>query len=136
VVDLNQTLAPNAPGQNITCEGQQTSILDDPYEGELFTWWLYFFGGLPRTDRQALWQIKRPQLVAVNYTGSIVNTCYNNPIATNYSGDPVVSKRIGPITVQKGFWFSSHEQWKVLEMPYFDVPLVKRVFHNAERVRT
>jgi hypothetical protein len=102
VVDLNQTLAPNAPGQNITCEGQQTSILDDPYEGELFTWWLYFFGGLPRTDRQALWQIKRPQLVAVNYTGSIVNTCYNNPIATNYSGDPVVSKRIGPITGPKG----------------------------------
>jgi hypothetical protein len=99
VVDLNQTLAPNAPGQNITCEGQQTSILNDPYEGELFTWWLYFFGGLSRTDKQALWQIKRPQLVAVNYTGSIVNTSYNDPVAMNYSRDSVVSKRIGPITV-------------------------------------
>jgi hypothetical protein len=114
----------------------QTSILNDPYEGELFTWWMYFFGGLSKTDKQALWQIKRPQLVAVNYTGSIVNTSYSDPMATNYSGDPVVSKIIGPITVQKGFWFSSHEQWKVLEMPYFDIPLVKRVFHNAERVRT
>lgn len=46
------------------------------------------------------------------------------------------SKTIGPITVQKGFWFSSHEQWKLLEMPYLDIPLVRRVFHNAERVRT
>lgn len=24
-----------------------------------------------------------------------------------------------------GYWFSSHEQWKVLEMPYYDVDLVK-----------
>ncbi len=114
----------------------QTSILNDPYEGELFTWWLYFFGGLSKADKTDLWTIKRPQLVAVNYTGSIVNTSYDDTIATNYSGDPVVSKKIGPITVQKGFWFSSHEQWKVLEMPYFDIPLIKRVFHNAERVRT
>jgi len=36
----------------------------------------------------------------------------------------------------KGFWFSSHEQWKVLEMPYYDVSLVKRLYYNAERVRT
>jgi hypothetical protein len=62
----------------------QTSILNDPYEGELFTWWMYFFGGLSKTDKQALWQIKRPQLVAVNYTGSIVNTSYSDPMATNY----------------------------------------------------
>ena len=43
---------------------------------------------------------------------------------------------MGPITVQKGFWFSSHGQRKVLEMPYCDVPIVKRIFHNTERVRT
>ena len=42
----------------------------------------------------------------------------------------------GPITVQRGFWFSAHEQWKILEMPYLDVPLLKRVFMNAERMRT
>ena len=136
VADLNQTVSPTSPHQNYTCEGQQTSLLNDPYEGELFTWWLYFFGSLSDLDKETLWYFKRPQLVARNYTGSIVNTSYDDPIATNYSGSPVISKKIGPITVQEGFWFSSHESWKVLEMPYFDVPIVKRVFHNAERVRT
>lgn len=135
-MDLNQTLLPTSPHQNYSCEGGETALLNDPYEGELFTWWLYFFGGLSAADKSALWTLKRPQLVAVNYTGSIVNTSYNDPIAKNYSGDSVLGRHIGPITVQKGFWFSSHESWKLLGMPYLDVPLIYRVFHNAERVRT
>ena len=130
------TVGPLSPAQNYTCEPGDPGTLNDPYEGELFTWWLYFYGNLPRIDRDMLWTVKRPQLLAVNYTGSIVNTSDSYSIATNYSGNPVVSRQIGPITVQKGFWFSSHEQWKLLEMPYLDIPLVKRVFHNAERVRT
>lgn len=136
VVDLNQTLLPSDQAQNYSCEGGDTALLDDPYEGELFTWWLYFFGGLSNADKQDLWKVKRPQLQAVNYTGSIVNTSYDDPVLTNYSGDPVKGKKIGPITVQKGYYFSSHESWKLLEMPYLDVPIVKRVFDNAERVRT
>ena len=111
VTNLNQSLSPTDPGQNYpACNG----VLNDQYEGELFTWWLYFFGGLPAADKAALWDAKRPQLVNVEY---------------NMHG-------IGPITVQMGFWFSSHEQWKVLEMPYYDVDIVKRVYTNAERVRT
>lgn len=43
---------------------------------------------------------------------------------------------LGPITVQRGWWFSSHEQWKFLELPYLDVPISKRVFINGEKVRT
>ena len=139
VVDLNQTLLPSHPLQNYTCENDSSGAvqtLNDPYEGELFTWWLYFYGELSHHDREQLWLYKRPQLLAVNYTGSIVNTSASYPIATNFSGDPVIGKSIGPITVQKGFWFSAREQWKLLEMPYLDVPIVKRVFHNAERVRT
>lgn len=112
VVRLDQSLGPNSPGQNYSCEGSDR--LDDPYEGELLTWWLYFFGGLGREEKEALWVRKRAKLVSVEY---------------NING-------VGPVTVQKGFWFSSHEQWKVLEMPYFDVDIVKRVFTNAERVRT
>ncbi|KAM0713761.1 hypothetical protein Q7P37_010723 [Cladosporium fusiforme] len=112
VVTLDQTLAPDNPGQNYSCEGSDR--LDDPYEGELFTWWLYFFGDLPKADREALWVRKRAKLQSVEYS----------------------LNGIGPVTVQKGFWFSSHEQWKILEMPYFDVSLVKRLFTNAERVRT
>lgn len=112
VITLDQTLAPNDPGQNYTCEG--TNYLDDPYEGELFTWWLYFFSDLVREDKEALWVRKRAKLQSVEYSQG----------------------GIGPITVQKGFWFSSHEQWKILQMPYYDIPLVKRIFTNAERVRT
>jgi hypothetical protein len=51
---------------------------------------------------------------------------------------------VGPITVQKGYtypfskvlelrltlynigyWFSSHETWKVLEMPYYDIDIIR-----------
>ena len=113
VVDLNQTLLPDDPKQNYTCEGTD-NYLNDPYEGELFTWWLYFFGGLSARGKNALWVAKRPKLRSVEYQ----------------------KRGVGPITVQQGFWFSSHEQWKVLEMPYYDVDIVKRVYTNAERART
>lgn len=42
------------------------------------------------SDRDAIWEAKKPKYEAINYTTS--------------SGDKV--------TVQKGYWFSSHEQWK------------------------
>ena len=117
VVDLKQDLEPNDPNQNYTCEAGSNGspgLLNDPYEGELFAWWIYFFGGLSNADKKAIWIAKRPKLVAVEY----------------HKGG------VGPITVQQGFWFSSHEQWKVLEMPYYDVNIVKRVYTNAERART
>ena len=39
---------------------------------------------------------------------------------------------------QKGWWFSTHEQWKLLLMPYLsdDLDIVKRVFRNAEVARS
>jgi hypothetical protein len=101
VTTLNQSLPINHPLQKYECEG--TGVLNDPYEGELFAWWLYFFGGLDGKEKDAIWRVKRGQLVSVEY----------------------LMGGVGPITVQKGFWFSSHEQWKVLQMPYFDVPIVK-----------
>jgi hypothetical protein len=79
VTDIkNQSLHVNDPQQSYGCEGAGT--LDDPYEGELFTWWLYFFGGISQEDKNLLWKVKRPQLVSVEY---------------NIGG-------VGPITVQKG----------------------------------
>ncbi|KAF7716682.1 Glucan endo-1,2-beta-glucosidase [Penicillium ucsense] len=113
VVDIaNQTLPVNHPDQKYACEG--SSYLDDPYEGELFTWWLQFFGGLPDAEIEDLWTFKRAKLQSVDY----------------HMGT------YGPITVQKGYWFSSHETWKVMEMPYYDIDIIRRVFKNAERVRT
>jgi hypothetical protein len=136
VAYLNETLSPFDPAQNITCAPGDPNTLNDPYEGELVTWWLYFYGNLSATEMDELWAVKRPQLRSVEYTGSNVNTSSAQSIAVNYTGLPVVSDTIGPITVQEGFWFSAHEQWKVLQMPYYDVPIVKRLFVNAERVRT
>jgi hypothetical protein len=80
VVDIkNQTLPVHHAEQTYACEGTD-SYLDDPYEGELFTWWLQFFGGLSDTDIEALWEYKRAKLVSVDY----------------HMGN------FGPITVQKG----------------------------------
>jgi hypothetical protein len=64
-------------------------------------------------SREKMWVYKRELLQAVKY---------HTPS--------------GPITVQRGWWFSSHEQWKYLEMPYLEVPINKRVFLNGERART
>lgn len=79
VIDIkNQSLPVNDPNQSYDCEG--TGLLNDPYEGELFTFWLNFFGGLSDADKKALWAIKRPQLVSVDYDMG----------------------NVGPVTVQKG----------------------------------
>ncbi|KAF2244423.1 putative GPI anchored protein [Trematosphaeria pertusa] len=109
----NQSEPLGGPDQSYMCEGNQT--LNDPYEGELFTWWLYLFSDLNTAKKEELWTVKRTQVVATEWHS---NTS------------------LGDVTVQKGYWFSSHEQWKLLEMPYTDVLLIKRIFHNAERART
>jgi hypothetical protein len=91
--------------------------LDDPYEGELFTVYAYLFSDWSSTgdDRNSLWLFKRKKLQSIQL---------NLPS----SG--------GSITAQKGWWFSGHELWKLLFLPYADVEIAKRVFLNGERART
>ncbi|KAG6040848.1 hypothetical protein E4U41_006890 [Claviceps citrina] len=128
------------PDQGYTCEG--TSYLDDPYEGELFTHFLHSFGGLPRKEKDALWNAKRAKLVKREY-----DMAGYGPITVEEVKRPSVEKTPPPfppaelmdiLSRQKvsRYWFSSHEPWKVLELPYHDVDLVKRLHHNAERART
>lgn len=74
----NQSWPVDDPRQTYTCETD--AYLNDPYEGELFTWWLYFYGNLSDEDRNLLWEVKRPQLVSMEYNEGSV----------------------GPITVQEG----------------------------------
>ena len=93
--------------------------MNDPYEGELFTWWLYFFGGLSQTDKNLLWEAKRPQLVSVEYNVGEVE-----PITVQKGKINHREYRLRLI-IRVGYWFSAHEQWKVMEMPYYDVDLVK-----------
>ncbi|CEJ94702.1 hypothetical protein VHEMI10219 [[Torrubiella] hemipterigena] len=108
----NQSLPVNDPKQTYGCESP--AYLDDPYEGELFTYFIQFFGKLSSQEKAKLWTAKRAKLVSVEYE----------------------MDGVGPITVEQGYWFSAHEPWKVLELPYFDVDIIKRIHHNMERART
>ncbi|KAJ3533712.1 hypothetical protein NM208_g7860 [Fusarium decemcellulare] len=108
----DQTLPINHAKQSYKCETE--TYLDDPYEGELLTYFFQFFTKLSKQDKQKLWEYKRPKLEKAEYSKG----------------------GVGPITVRKGFWFSSHEIWNQLELPYYDVDIVRRLFLNGERART
>ncbi|KAF8155411.1 putative GPI anchored protein [Crassisporium funariophilum] len=113
----DQSLQVDDPSQSYVCEGVDSSgnpFINDPFEGQQFMWYLYLFGSLNRTEKQALLEFKRPQLVSNDWSRP---------------GYPIV-------TVQKGFWFSSHENWGLMQMPYTDVPLMQDIYSNMERVRT
>ncbi|EGG13816.1 hypothetical protein DFA_11577 [Cavenderia fasciculata] len=88
--------------------------LDDPYEGELLTVFMDLYSQWDSiSERDQLW---------INKRNLLQNATFSTP-----SGD---------ITVQRGWWFSSHEQWKYLMLPYLDVPINRMVFENGERART
>ena len=38
--------------------------------------------------------------------------------------------------MEKGWWFSAHEQWKHLFLPYEDVDIYRVIMENKEKVRT
>ncbi|KAF8960660.1 putative GPI anchored protein [Flammula alnicola] len=116
VTDIaNQSLPVTHASQSYVCEGSSgNNFLDDPYEGEVFMYFLYLFGGLNNTEKEALLAFKRPQLVSIDW---------NQP---GYES----------ITVQKGFWFSAHENWGWMQLPYTDIPLLSDIYTNAERART
>lgn len=89
-------------------------FLDDPYEGEMFVWMMDLYAPWQNpAEREKIWDRKKAKLEAVELT----------------------TKDGKKITVQKGFWFSAHEQWKYLELPYLDVPVHQRLFRNCERAR-
>lgn len=118
VATIKDVQAPptNPDNYGMNCDVKVTNCyLDDPYEGEMMAVFMYLYStNLTDSDRQNIWINKRPKLKAVTYDSSY-----------------------GPITVQEGFWFSSHEQWKYLELPYLTAsPTNRRVFMNGERART
>ncbi|EGC39213.1 hypothetical protein DICPUDRAFT_75224 [Dictyostelium purpureum] len=88
--------------------------LDDPYEGETLAVFMDLFCQWENEDqREQMWINKRGLLKSIEF-----------------------STPKGNITVQKGWWFSSHEQWKYLLLPYDKVEINRRVFLNGERART
>ena len=88
--------------------------LDDPYEGELFTVYAYLYGNWSGwDDREWLWLRKRAKLQPATLT---------------------VAGQLN-ITTQRGYWFSAHEQWKYLFLPYRDVAINDRTFVLGEKAR-
>lgn len=75
-------------------------------------------------------------MLAANYTGSTIDTSQSEVGTVDYHGHPIVGRHVTPITTQKGLYFSSNEQIKLLFLPYLDSSIVSRVFKNAERFRT
>ncbi|KAM3511729.1 hypothetical protein MY11210_004619 [Beauveria gryllotalpidicola] len=78
----DQKLPVNDPAQSYACESP--AYLDDPYEGELFTYFIEFFSALSHDEKKKLWAAKRAKLVSVEY---------------NMGG-------VGPITVEQGLFAS------------------------------
>lgn len=134
ITTLEPGLLPWTKGQDYACEAG--CLNNDPFQGELLSWFIYFSSTLNQIESDLIWEKKRPQLLAVNYTGSTVDTSQPEIGTYDYTHQPIVGRHITPITTQKGLYFSSNEQIKLLFMPYLDSPIVNRVYKNAERVRT
>jgi len=93
-------------------------ILDDSYEGEMMHVFMDLLGDweflkYDLSERDKLWQVKSYKLKKVLYP----------------------SKLYGNIPVEEGYWYSSHEKWKYLILPFKDSSINWRVFLNGERVR-
>lgn len=87
------------------------------YFMDLYAPWVQF--NFTVEERNRIWINKRAKLVRVEYD------------TTTPSGS-IDQKRV---TVQQGYWFSSHEQWKYFYLPYQDIELQRRLFISGEKVR-
>jgi len=104
----------------------QKGMLRDPFEGELMIMFQTLLADSVKDSDKAndnLWKKVKKVVAAVEYSGPEVP----------HSGETLPN---GPITVQRGWRFSAHEQWKFLQLPYLDNDLARRVFLNAERARS
>lgn len=102
---------------------KQKGMLRDPFEGELMIMFLTLTADGVKDHAEAkrkLWKKVKKGVIRREYTGpSNCLDCVPN----------------GPITVESGWRFSAHEEWKYLVLPYFDNPLARRLFVNSERAR-
>jgi len=120
VTKIRNTAQDAVNASNYETVAVHPEYLDDAYEGELLVLFVDLLGdwsSFPhngREERNKMWERKQIRLKAINFT------------------DP---KDDSKITVQEGFWFSSHEQWKLMVLPYLEIPLVKQIFTNSEYVR-
>ncbi|CAE7680006.1 RPS3A [Symbiodinium sp. CCMP2592] len=98
---------------------QNHMVLWDAFEGEMVVIFMDIFGNWSKypnngeEEKKLMWKIKAEHVEPVVYTAADKSK----------------------MVLQKGFWFSAHEQWKTLQLPYMDIPLVKHLFTNGEFAR-
>jgi len=114
----------SAPGADLRIRGQ----LRDPFEGELMIMWMDLMAdGITDPNRERLWRKVKRGIWRKTYSGPELE-----------ADDPNFGVELpnGPITVESGWRFSSHEEWKYLVLPYLGNDDVRRLFKNGERART
>jgi len=98
---------------------QNHMVLWDAFEGEMVVIFMDIFGNWSKypnngeEEKKLMWKIKAEHVEPVVYTAADKSK----------------------MVLQKGFWFSAHEQWKTLQLPYMDIPLVRHLFTNGEFAR-
>lgn len=105
---------------------KQKGMLRDPFEGELMIMFQTLLADGVKDNAKAknnLWKKVKKMVFVKEYSGP----------AVPHSNETLPK---GPITVQAGWRFSSHEQWKLLVLPYLDSDRARRVMFNAERARS
>ena len=102
-----------APGRNRYVNNAGGYFIEDAYEGLMLVHFADLMGSWRgnQAGKQAVWKEPRRK---------------------------PASMRIGrkKVDVVEGFWFSSHEEWSNLVLPFRDLPVADRLFLNGQRVRT
>jgi hypothetical protein len=90
-------------------------MLDDPYEGTLLSEFATTFGDWRAhlEGAGAIW--KQPRRERVTYRAP---------------------KSGLELTIDRGVWHSSHEQWAFGVLPYLDDPILEIIFENTQKART
>jgi hypothetical protein len=102
-----------APTANRYANNVPGYFLDDAYEGVLLNHFADLFGDWRghEAGREALWSA--PRRIPAGYT----------------------TRQGRRLTVVRGHWFSSHEDWAYLVLPFLDDARARRLFVDAQRVR-
>ena len=76
-------------------------------------------------------------LAKEQFTAAEIDYIWTDKRKKLQSVDYVVKSLPGKsITVERGFWFSSHEQWKLLFLPYYTSQTYKTIQLNNEKARS
>ena len=101
------------PSTNVYANNVKGYFLDDSYEGELLGHFADLMGNWSAhpEGKDEIWKAAR-RLPVQGHIGKET------------------------FTVSRGHWFSGHEDWGYLVLPFRDVPIADRVFKNSQRART